>query len=257
MTYLRLFLSLFAAIVGAPLSAQLPAEFEIFLIPIAPGRVAGAQGSVWVTELSVTNVSDTPVYVARNPSPIPGFFAPLAPRATEVLAGLDRTEVVAGAVEIVERGRGRDVAFTLRVRDVSRQHETWGTVIPVVRENEFFAERFSLAEIPGEAQFRSLLRIYDVNPATPPAVRVRVYRYDAARASAEVADELVAELTPTFTMPTDPTFPASAAIPLHFSLRGTERLRVEIQPLDGAKEYWGMVSVTHNETQHVTLIAPE
>lgn len=255
-TYLRHALTILALAVAA--HAQVPTDYERFLIPIVPSRIPGAFGSEWVTELAVTNLSDTPVYVTRNPNIIPGLFAPLPARATEVLVALDRSDAVIGTLGIVERGRANDVAFTLRSRDTSRQFETWGTAVPVVREADLYARRFSLVDIPADPQFRALLRIYDVNPATPPAVRVRVYRFNASRRTATAADDLVAEFTPVFGFPADRTFPSSASVPVQVDVVSlpSERLRVEIEPLDGAKDYWAFVSVTHNTTQHVTVITP-
>lgn len=77
LSYLRYALAVLAVSMGV--YAQVPTEYEQFLIPIVPSRIPGAFGSEWVTELAVTNVSDTPVYVTRNPSAIPGLFAPIPP----------------------------------------------------------------------------------------------------------------------------------------------------------------------------------
>jgi hypothetical protein len=40
-------------------------------------------------------------------------------------------------------------------------------------------------------------------------------------------------------------------------LAGSERIRIEIEPLDGRAEYWAYVSVTNNATQHVTIVSPQ
>jgi hypothetical protein len=202
------------------------------------------------------NIGDAPVWVTRNPGIIPGV-PPLPPGMTEIVEHLNvSSDAVRGAFAIVEQGRANDVSFTLRTRDVSRQHQTWGTTIPVVRQHELFARTFTLLDIPAEAQFRSTLRIYDVDAATPPSVRVRVYGFYLS-GTATVEDTLLAAMTPAFAMPPSSAFPASAEIPLDFPTPVGQRLRVEIEPLDGRQEYWGLVSVTHNETQHVTVITPE
>jgi hypothetical protein len=36
-----------------------------------------------------------------------------------------------------------------------------------------------------------------------------------------------------------------------------EPLRIVIEPTHGVNSFWGFVSITHNETQHVTLITPQ
>lgn len=42
-------------------------------------------------------------------------------------------------------------------------------------------------------------------------------------------------------------------------LTGLGPLRVEIDPLirDGARSAWGFITVTNNETQHVTVLSPQ
>ena len=137
--------------------------------------------------------------------------------------------------------------------------------MPVIPAERLFAQRFSIVDVPMEAQFRSMLRLYDFNAATPPSVRVRVFGLDPNRdfPRSSTDDTLLYETTPSFTVPATgggfiscPGYYelALASIP---ALAGTQRVRIEVEPLDGAGDYWGFVSVTHNDTQHVTVIAPE
>src|SRR5205085_1828111 len=93
---------------------------------------------------------------------------PLPAKATVVVTNLLPSPRVKGQLAFVEKGRLADVAMTLRSRDTSQQNETWGTSIPVVSADRLFAHRFGLVDIPMDPQFRSTLRIYDVNATTPP-----------------------------------------------------------------------------------------
>ncbi len=244
-------------------------QYDRILLPVSTDHVRGAFGSEWVTDLAVTNVSDTPLTVLGYDRPIcPVMCAaePIPPRNTIFPSAPRSCPTIAGRFLLVERGRSGDVAVTLRAHDVSRQNETWGTVIPVVSEKDLFGTRFGLVDIPLDAQFRTLVRIYDFNPVTSAAVRVRVYAVDPARASPDLGrpnpDRLLLELAPRFMMPDADPFgfcPGYAEIALSGqpALADANRVRIEIEPLTNAKDYWAFASVTHNETQHVTVITPQ
>lgn len=241
-------------------------DFDNLLVPIAPQRIHGAFGSEWVADLAVTNMGTTPVRVARDAPDVCSQCVPLPlpPGATAFVHDLSRVPGVTGTLLWVERGRAQDIAVTLRTRDVSRQAETWGTVIPVVRPEGLFSRRFGLVDVPMEPQFRATLRIYDVNAITQPRVRVRIYELNPERnpGSGGDADTLLHEFEPAFVLP-EPGMaqlvPAAAEVPLWLeaALPKSGRIRIEIEPFDGTAEYWAFVSVTHNSTQHVTVIAPE
>jgi hypothetical protein len=254
---LRIAFSLLA-LVAMRASAQ---EFDKVLLPIAPQRVEGAFGSVWITDLVISNLSTTPVRVSRTPVCAPICVPPPLPaKATVLVPDLVPASNVIGQFALVEKGRLHDVAMTLRSRDTSRQAETWGTSIPVVTAEDTFSRTFGLVDVPMEPQFRSTLRIYDINAATPPRVRVRIYEVSPSVSAS--SDPLIAEFEPAFSLPVPSQlegFPASAEIPLWLDqeLVKHNRVRVEIEPLDGAQDYWAFVSVTHNTTQHVTLITPQ
>lgn len=91
-----------------------------------------------------------------------------------------------------------------------------GISIPVIAPDDLFSRTFGLSDTPIETQFRATLRIYDVNAATPPRVRVRYYEVHPLGTAGQ-ADELIAEAEPSFSMPLPgqiEAFPASAEIPL-------------------------------------------
>jgi hypothetical protein len=247
--------------------AQSLDQYDRVLLPLTPEHVSGAFGSEWVTDIAMTNLSDSPLavigygtcfFLCPSPPPIPAhatIFVTQTPRCSEVR----------GTFLFVERGRVRDLAMTLRSRELSRQLQTWGSTIPVVTADKLFGQRFSLVDVPMEPQFRSTLRIYDFNAATPATVRLRFYGIDPTRdlPRDSRADTLLLETTPTFTIPT--TGGGTATCPGFFemslsslpALAGAQRVRVEVEPLDGTSDYWGFVSVTHNDTQHVTVITPK
>ena len=246
-------------------------QYDRLLLPLTTGQVPGAFGSIWETDVALTNLSDTPLTVLgfqqRGGCPILcGPLPPIAARATifpDVIA--PACPEVRGVLLWVERGRVGDLDVALRTHDLSRQNETWGTTIPVISVDELFERRFTLVDVPTDPQFRSTLRIYDFNASTPGTIRVRIYAVDPARdvPRDNLADTLLFETTPVFSVPAGASqktvCPGYVEIPLSgkSELSSAQRIRVEIEPLDGLKEYWGFVSVTHNETQHVTIVTPK
>jgi hypothetical protein len=93
---------------------------------------------------------------------------------------------------------------------------------------------------------------------------MRVYSVDPARyfPRNSNSDTLLSETTPVFAVPSDGggTTSCPAFIEISLStlpqLTGQQRIRVEIEPLV-ANKYWAVASVTHNDTQHVTVITPQ
>lgn len=248
--------------------AQTNADTEKILIPLTPERIAGAFGSEWRTDIAVTNLSDTPVGVygytgecSVEPCSAP---PPIPPHATVFIYSMLRPPVGQGGYLFVDRGRSRDVAITLRSRDVSRGHETWGTVVPVARATDLREGRFGFTDMPTGNNFRVTLRVYDVNAQTPARARIRVYGVDPARDSPRTTNpdpllferEIVFSQQPTSTHELFHPNYAEIALSSEPALAGSPRMRIEVEPLTGEREYWGFVTVTHNETQHVTVLQP-
>ena len=260
----------FAAWCGS-LIGQTADQYDRVLLPLtARGAIPGNFGSQWITDMALTNMSDSPVNVlgfGNCGGILCNSLPPVPARTTVVSAASPGAQSCGGQGSFlaIERGRSRDIAVTLRSRDLSRQSETWGTTVPVIAFDQLFGRKFGMVDIPVDPQFRTTLRLYDVNGATPPAVRLRIDEIDPAlrnEAHDFGGDKLLLEMTPSFLIPTTgggvATCPAYSEISLSSlpALADAKRIRVEIEPLDGVAEYWGMVSVTHNATQHVTVILP-
>ncbi|MDP9360066.1 MAG: hypothetical protein M3P29_01305 [Acidobacteriota bacterium] len=80
-----------------------------------------------------------------------------------------------GTFLFVDERYADSVQITLRAQDVSRQSQTWGTLIPVVREQHFSNRPFSLPDIPIDSRFRQSIRVYALDGTRPAAVRISVY----------------------------------------------------------------------------------
>src|SRR5712691_7344858 len=112
-------------------------SFEKILIPISlQGTVPGANGSLWSSSLLGRNNSSAPLMLGSVNVDCAGL---LCVNEFEMIAGNTYRMAPSGAsdrptaVISVPGGRSIDLTFTLRVQDLSRQSQTWGTEIPIVR----------------------------------------------------------------------------------------------------------------------------
>lgn len=220
------------------------------LLPvISTGDTPGANGSVWRTILSIWDPEEGAIQL--DPTWLPGPGDPNPSR----FASIEESD---------------DLAVHLRVQDISRNGETYGTAIPIVRDIDLRIERLMLDRVPTDARFRVALRIYMVNGmygtgfvAQP--FRVRVFRAGTNELLLEDTADVRTPYGTDILNPRAPLYPAIHQnhdfIATHPELFAAEQVRIEIDPGTRASEnpvplYWAFVTVTHRETQHVTVIAP-
>jgi len=154
-----------------------------------------------------------------------------------------------------------DLHFQHRVYDVSRRANNYGTELPVIRKKELITRDAHLLNIPTDNRFRSTMRIYD--PANKPGARVRIRYYsmvsDTLLHESEHTLEQAAPIGyPELDLPARPAYLQLDSLTTLFpALSQVERFRVEIEPLTPGLRYWAFVSITNNETQHVTTVTPQ
>jgi hypothetical protein len=223
-------------------------EWTAFFIPVNANDVNGAHGSIWRTELTVHNPTEFTVPLdgvlceQNDPSPCPRLsLAPGETKSIRLYPG--RGE---GATLIVPNGIADELSMSLRVRDLSRNAEDWGTEVPIVQREQFvYVHR--LLDIPTDPRYRVLLRTFGGWRTI-----VRVYPLSGN----DVLDELHFERDLNGdTVMVDPITPAVRS-------SGHERVRVLVEfqsgPLDDPPSGgWAFVSLTNNQTQHVTIISPQ
>ena len=244
-------------LVAAAASAE-----EFVLIPIAARDIPGANGSIWRSSLSVTNHSEHDVYVSGiEPCQVGICVTPLISPKTTVLI----TTPFGGSY--ISTDDPDSLAIQLRVQDISRQAETWGTTIPTVRESQALTapRTANLIGIPVTAEFRSLLRVYDfdrIDENPPTKIRVRFYSINPVQTPPNGPHDVLL-LETTYELVPDPAYPPHwtprmASIPLWAisELSGVQVVRIEVEPLTQGLRFWAFVSVTNNNTQHVTVICP-
>jgi hypothetical protein len=262
-------LSFLALLIAIAANAQpSAADYEQVLVPITSTDIVGSNGSRWITDTWIANTSNeaadvlgpylspitsppvaVPLHLPAGSSmtlPQPQSLAPQSGREGELLG--------------VPRVLGRKIAFNSRVHDTSRQAQTLGTELPIVRENEF-ADSVMLLNVPGDSRYRLLLRIY--TRTSDADVRVR----------ADVLSALIPILDPPIAGPLfervvhlDAPVASGAGAIASFGKPGYVQMaiptfgvpmQIKVSSESGsANNIWAFLSITNNETQDVTLVTP-
>lgn len=238
-----------------PNAAPDPSIFERILIPLL-FNTKGTNGSDWRTELAALNPNPWTIQSYNDLGTIvsPCLEGPCGERLGpgEYLK-LDGGNFSAGHVLLVPRNDANDVAFSLRVRDVSRVAEGFGTELPVVRERDLFRNQtISLLDVPVDPRYRAKLRVYGLDPFPgdfTPHAEVRIVRANGSETKTGVA------LVRSCGGNDCAGKPAYGEIDLPAGGSGEE---VDLF-VDGMRDMpgWAFVSVTNNDTQQVTLVLPD
>lgn len=259
-------LALSAPAAGA--RAQEP-ELRKVLVPLFVYEpLPGAYGSLWITDFWVGNAGSEIelvyglVWSCFLPECI-GAPAPIEPGVT-MHTGVQSSFGTRGAFVHVPADGGDSIRFGLRFRDLSRQATTWGTELPLAREDAFRGS-LSLVDVPVTSGFRQTLRIYELEGVEREAlVRVRSYRLEPSHSEPfDPPDPLLGEVVLTLTFaptefpPENPGFAIVTDFSAIADLGDAERIRIEIEPVTPGLRLWAFVSVAHNETQHATVITPQ
>ncbi|HLJ74591.1 MAG TPA: hypothetical protein VKU62_08410 [Thermoanaerobaculia bacterium] len=248
------------------------------LVPIVPsifGPTPGAYGSLWTAVLVARNHSDTAVDVAAGGGcAIPEGCGTTHGPQTTFAPYIATANPNAGLFVFISEPDA--ISFELRVQDLSRQAETWGTSIPVVRETDTFTTTLQLLDVTVDSKFRSALRVYafELAPLSEePKVRVRIYDMcgigvlDAQCSDVPLVDAQLDlpfvddRILPESAMIADlvAAFPQVASVPAVITGSGPARppaVRIEIDPINPGLRFWAFATVTNNATQHVTAITP-
>jgi hypothetical protein len=269
------FIALLVALVAGGAQAEFqPGDFEKILLPIAgTGATPGGYGSLWMNDFWVFNKSSAAAIFADTTNCDLRFGGAACELTWDVPSNSQSRGDFAvlpgdppGLLLYLNKANSAATMFNLRVQDISRQAETWGTELPVVREAQFRTDRIELLNIPIDSRFRQTLRIYD--PDAHERVTFRVTFFDTtavARGEERSGGTLIADIVvdaqagKTY-RPNFPRVPSVAQLSTFRQLlpqfTATERVRVEVQPVTEGVRFWAFVSVTNNDTQHVTTVTP-
>ena len=235
-------------------------QFDRLLLPVFSRPVPGAFGSEFRSDLTVRLAGGEAVdlYGLQQRCPVTCIVpddAPISLTAQNPQLQSDDLEPQGkpGRFVYLPKGQLDRVAVNLRAYDTSRAAENFGTEIPIVRADAFTsncAEHITLVNVPSDPGFRNTLRIYGhAAPGANTDVIVQI-QSDGVNTihglklsgSGTLFDPYYAEFT---------NFPV-----------GTGRMRVRLSnpvcpSIAPQVSYWAFISVTNNETQHITTITPQ
>lgn len=240
-----------------------------FLLPLASDEVPGANGSVWKTTFRVFNpTAHALLLVAPYFS---GFGArsgvtthltpPLLPyipsRETHELH-IDRPQLRQGAFVWAPKPLAAGTMMSLRVRDISRNAQGYGTELPIVPQNEFRTMQ-TLIDIPTDARYRATLRIYHWSEAggLPSRVTISNQHTDVPVKTLDLVSS--GQLSGEEFM-RHPGYVEIDLLTPDVRAAGPH-LRVEVDNVSALvspplPHLWAFVSITDNVTQQVTLVTP-
>jgi hypothetical protein len=244
-------------------TAQSYPEVEMVLVPFI-SQTPGAFGTVWRNELLIGNPLDRDVFVVQGgPCQLAALCYEaehLEPRSVERIAD-DRALDNPSTVFFVEKGFARQLSWLLRTRDTSSDPERFGTQVPVAVQTHFRSEPVELIGVVSTPRYRQNLWVWD--PDATNVGRVRVIVLDETTneviGSAELAllQGSARTLEPiSFTQRPSigQLFGVSSKFPGAIS---RERVKIRIEPLSPASlRFWAAVFIVDNETQEVSVIAP-
>jgi hypothetical protein len=221
---IRMFTAALSLIIPTVLAAQ-PADDTLrVLVPVA--STLGEFDTNWQVDVTVSNQNAVPVTVAGTS---------VAPLTTATLT-LPR---FAQFVEIA-RAVAAGITISVRVHDTTHDADSWGTDVPAVPETEF-RRAILLPAVPGDARYRSLLRIYGSGSGGTAIIRLR--------------NAQSGRLLEQTSVPLTGDAPSYAQVPLGSSTVGSRVIEITT-PGENDSPLWAFVSITNNVTQQVTLSLP-
>ena len=247
-----------------------PPPYQRVLVPLHVPAIDGANGSRWTTELWVVNASSEAAPVAAVPCIVASNLihcepvVTVPPNRTVAIPALGTADKP-GVLLHIPTPSASQMSFTLTARDLSKQSESWGVEVPVVRMHDFFTGPIHLTAIPFTSEYRLTLRIYALleNRET---VQYRVKLYGIG----PTEDELLREETIALHRPPPPPPNRTGAEISQRTLTGIfaldaprpSRVRISIEPVTDPLAfvepipYWAFATVTNNTTQQVTTVIP-
>ena len=246
--------------------------FERALLPITVKNRPGAFGSSWTTGLwyvlraplspfssvepfALSSSCDPPCGVTELISFAPNYPFPAAFWQTH------SGEPPGQLIYVRNDVRSEPAKISLRLSQTGKP----GTEIqlPVVREREFTSATVDILGVPVDANYRSTLRIYGIDPNLFGDVRVRAYTDKDSDVS--LLDDTVYSLiaipvvVPQREGGTGTLSIRPPSVEINFATdryEGNPKIRYEITPITPGLKIWAFVSVTDKTSQAIVLRTP-
>ncbi len=218
----------------------------------------GAHGSDWRSDLVVRNdgpvtIETIPLFWADPASPILPILQPIPPGGKGNFVQRTRD---GGEFLYTQEGLESRLSYASHVVDRSRSDADLGTEVPVVREEDTDYV-VKLLQVPVDSRYRAKLRVYDLDTNGRDVV------VTLSDPNGGTAIRLSLLLTGISVCPVAPCIserPAFAVLDLEQipELRDMEDgVDVTITARTNEARLWGFVTVTNNDTQHVTVYTPQ
>ena len=273
---------LLALLLPLTAAAQDPAHYRVLLPVFFDDPVPGAYGSQWKTAYAVNNSTPYSFHVDW----CPGSSNPIYNTCTRPLLGNAHlapgdTETTLPAFShefnvLQQRGGPRllyirpfdipdnpaanpaALSFALRAFDVSRSATNAGTEVPVVRQEQFRRSTTNLLNVPTDPNFRLTLRVYETK-LKEAGFRIRVYDQATNEQVGERGVVLSWHFPHHYKLMFEPPHLQIGDLSeiLRVDVPRPATLRIEIEPTSPGSEFWAFVSITNNDTQHLTLVTPQ
>jgi IPT/TIG domain len=235
--------------------------FDGVLLPVFTAPIPGAFGSEFRTDFRARLVRENraQIYGLRYPCIVTCIQTGDEPYVIDQqVPYADPTNVEPtgdpGTFLYLPKSEPGRVTMNLRAYDTSRSAENFGTEIPVVRTSDFAKnyDDITLIGVPSDARFRNTLRIYGYGD-TGTQLTVTISNEVGAVLSQRVVDLPPQEniYRPGYVQLSD--FPTGEGML-------TVTIGVIVPPISAPippPDRWAFMSVTNNETQHITLITPQ
>lgn len=237
-------------------------SFDPILFPVFMRPVQGQGGSEFVTTAAVLNKTGTPVQLFGVDTSCTIADPPVGPTTPILLASRDQLPTVlssqcnfesVGRLFWVPRGN-RAVSASLRVSETSKQALNHGVEIPVAGVGDFSQNGIALLNVPVDPRYRLTLRIYSYSRREF-HVTVRNSSGDAQqilmRPGSTIFEPSYAEVTQFPRVILAPPQPGETMTIFVDSPQSPDGTHLPGFPI------WAFVTVTNNETQHITTISPQ
>jgi hypothetical protein len=228
-----------AALIYYDPAAADPAVFEPILFPVS-FQGPGALGSQWLTE-SFINANGSSAFF-RDPLPCSGCSTMLSLGTKQ----LTNDGLPWGHVLYAMRGTAASLDLASRIRDTSRQAQTAGTEVPVVRERDFRSQ-LRFLNLPVDARYRVTLRLWSLTDYAPLIVTV----------DSTPAQQLPITISK---IPKTSMWFGTIDVTSLLTKASNNPTNLTVAGINGSApppSIWGLLSITNNDTQQVTIVSPQ
>jgi len=239
--------------------------FEEILIPLAfccANQVPGAHGTLWSGETFIHNGFNAQITL-RSGGGCQGSCLGQTPADYIGPLLLSTVHPEYGLLLTPHTVIGPSLTFSARIFETTRKGQPRGIDIPVVREREFFTQPSIFLAVPAGPDVRIALRLYD--PRAPRSVastftvEVLEYTGEELRTGQLLGTTRMSPIMRVegHTQAITPGFDIIADLAARFPvINNYAYVNIKVTPQTPG-EYWGMVSVTDNDTQTVSIITAQ